>query len=128
VRISIYRYILSSVLTLGYQGANPCISNCGEPTLPSCGTTGAARKIGYYAGWGDRRPCGTNVAPHGIAWTGFTAAHFAFATISQGSQIRELFLNSFYGEPRSELRHQRWTTPTSRFCRSSWRKKLIFLR
>ncbi|KAF9048363.1 glycoside hydrolase [Hymenopellis radicata] len=69
-------------------GANPCISNCGEPTLPSCGSSGSMRKIGYYAGWGDRRACGTNVAPDEIDWSGFTGAHFAFATISQGLEIQ----------------------------------------
>ncbi|KAJ7921866.1 hypothetical protein B0H13DRAFT_1502760, partial [Mycena leptocephala] len=70
--------------TFDYQGANPCISNCGVTTLPSCGSSGSMRKIGYYAGWGNRRACGTNVAPNQINWSGFTGAHFAFATISQG--------------------------------------------
>lgn len=46
------------------------------------------RKIGYYAGWGDRRTCGVNIAPSDIDWTGFTGAHFAFATISQGLALR----------------------------------------
>ncbi|KAL0952377.1 hypothetical protein HGRIS_006654 [Hohenbuehelia grisea] len=46
------------------------------------------KKIGYYAGWGDRRACGTNVAPEQIDWTGFTGVHFAFATISQSMQIQ----------------------------------------
>ncbi|KAF7339160.1 Glycoside hydrolase [Mycena venus] len=69
-------------------GANPCISNCGVTTLPSCGSSGSMRKIGYYAGWGNRRACGTNVAPNQINWSGFTGAHFAFATISQGLQIQ----------------------------------------
>ncbi|KAJ7121425.1 hypothetical protein C8R44DRAFT_853060 [Mycena epipterygia] len=69
-------------------GANPCISNCGEPTLPSCASSRSIRKIGYYAGWGDRRACGTNVAPDETNWAGFTGAHFAFATISQGLEIQ----------------------------------------
>ena len=66
------------------------ISNCFTPTLPSCSTTRSMRKIGYYAGFGDRRTCGVNVTPDQVDWSGFTGAHFAFATISQALQIRKL--------------------------------------
>jgi GH18 family chitinase len=45
--------------------------------------------MGYYAGWGDRRACGTNVAPNQIKWDGFTHVNFAFATISQNLEIRK---------------------------------------
>ncbi|KAJ7241098.1 glycoside hydrolase superfamily [Mycena rebaudengoi] len=76
------------VLSTLAAGANPCISHCGIPTIPTCGSSRPMRKIGYYAGWGDRRACGTNVAPGQIDWTGFTGAHFAFATISQALQIQ----------------------------------------
>ncbi|KLO05526.1 hypothetical protein SCHPADRAFT_946835 [Schizopora paradoxa] len=67
---------------------NPCISNCFTPTLPSCSSTRSMRKIGYYAGFGDRRSCGTNITPDQVDWTGFTGAHFAFATITQDLQIQ----------------------------------------
>ncbi|KAJ7630437.1 hypothetical protein FB45DRAFT_915498 [Roridomyces roridus] len=69
-------------------GPNACIRNCGIPTLPSCSTTTLGRKIGYYAGWGDYRSCGVNVAPDQINWDGFTGAHYAFATISQDLKIQ----------------------------------------
>ncbi|KAJ6600740.1 hypothetical protein B0H10DRAFT_2230831 [Mycena sp. CBHHK59/15] len=55
-------------------------------TLPSCGTGRTMRNIGYYAGWADRRPCGV-IAPNQIDWSGYTHAHFAFAVISQASEI-----------------------------------------
>ncbi|KAK7041727.1 hypothetical protein VNI00_009016 [Paramarasmius palmivorus] len=70
-------------------GPNPCISNCGQPTLPSCSPGGTlGRYIAYYAGWGNRRTCGTNVAPADVNWEGFTDVKFAFATISQGMEIQ----------------------------------------
>ncbi|KAF5360156.1 hypothetical protein D9758_011368 [Tetrapyrgos nigripes] len=67
---------------------NPCISNCFTPTIPSCGAGRSIRKMGYYAGWGDRRACGTNVAPNQINWDGFTHVNFAFGSISQGLEIQ----------------------------------------
>jgi GH18 family chitinase len=45
------------------------------------------RKMGYYAGWANRRPCGIS-NPNDFDWSGYTHAHFAFAVISQSSQIR----------------------------------------
>ncbi|KAF9490944.1 glycoside hydrolase [Pleurotus eryngii] len=70
------------------QQPNPCISNCFAPTLPSCSTSRPMRKVAYYAGFGDRRPCGTNVAPDDIDWSPYTHVHFAFATITQDLQIQ----------------------------------------
>ncbi|KAF7430147.1 hypothetical protein PC9H_005847 [Pleurotus ostreatus] len=64
------------------------ISNCFAPTLPSCSTSRSMRKVAYYAGFGDRRPCGINIAPDDIDWTPYTHVHFAFATITQGLQIQ----------------------------------------
>ncbi|KAF7344038.1 Glycoside hydrolase family 18 protein [Mycena venus] len=58
------------------------------PTIPSCASSREMRKIGYYAGWGNRRAC-TKVAPHEVDWTGFTGAIFAFATISEGMEIQQ---------------------------------------
>lgn len=103
---------------LFFQGANPwsvyflrsteqkhslkpssrSISNCFMPTLPSCTTSRTLRKIGYYAGWGNRRVnCSdSNVSPDQIDFTGYTHAQFAFATISQALTIRSsLRLYSF---------------------------------
>jgi GH18 family chitinase len=61
--------------------------------MPKCGGAQKKRKIGYYAGWGDRRkPCPwSNVSPSQIDWTGYTHAHFAFATITQKLEIRQFF-------------------------------------
>ncbi|KAF4564090.1 hypothetical protein EYR36_003341 [Pleurotus pulmonarius] len=44
--------------------------------------------VAYYAGFGDRRPCGINIAPDDIDWSPYTHVHFAFATITQGLQIQ----------------------------------------
>ncbi|KAJ7291631.1 hypothetical protein C8J57DRAFT_1113502 [Mycena rebaudengoi] len=66
---------------------NPCISNCITPTLPSCSTTRTLRNIGYYAGWADRRPCGV-AGPEQTDWSTYTHAHFAFAVVSQSSEIQ----------------------------------------
>ncbi|KAJ8701201.1 hypothetical protein PTI98_000015 [Pleurotus ostreatus] len=74
------------------QQPNPCISNCFAPTLPSCSTSRSMRKVAYYAGFGDRRPCGINIAPDDIDWTPYTHVHFAFATITQGLQIPQYLL------------------------------------
>ncbi|KAL4261039.1 Secreted chitinase LysM12-like protein [Pleurotus pulmonarius] len=70
------------------QQPNPCISNCFTPTLPSCSSSRPMRKVAYYAGFGDRRPCGINIAPDDIDWSPYTHVHFAFATITQGLQIQ----------------------------------------
>ncbi|KAJ7643626.1 glycoside hydrolase superfamily, partial [Roridomyces roridus] len=71
------------------QGPNPCIRDCGLTKLPSCSSSSTlSRKIGYYAGWGDYRSCGVNVAPDQINWENFTGAHYAFATISQDLKIQ----------------------------------------
>ncbi|KAJ6603479.1 hypothetical protein DFH09DRAFT_899101 [Mycena vulgaris] len=63
------------------------ISNCITPTLPSCSTARAMRNIGYYAGWADRRPCGV-AGPDQNDWSTYTHAHFAFAVVSQSSEIQ----------------------------------------
>ncbi|KAK7461770.1 hypothetical protein VKT23_008201 [Stygiomarasmius scandens] len=63
------------------------ISNCFTPSLPTCGRGSLKRNIGYYAGWGNRRACGTNVAPNQLDLSPYTHVNFAFATISQSLQI-----------------------------------------
>lgn len=107
-------------LTFAHLIYHPSISNCFTPTLPSCSTTRSMRKIGYYAGFGDRRSCGTNITPDQVDWTGFTGAHFAFATITQDLQIRKsvvclcsvrLLMKTNYSI------YQNWMTPTFRYCR-----------
>jgi hypothetical protein len=80
------------------QSSSHSISNCFMPTLPSCTTSRTLRKIGYYAGWGNRRVnCSdSDVSPDQIDFTGYTHAQFAFATISQALTIRSsLELYSF---------------------------------
>ncbi|KAJ6514056.1 hypothetical protein DFH09DRAFT_1433054 [Mycena vulgaris] len=72
---------------LAVMSPNPCISNCFTPTIPSCGTGSVKRNLAYYAGWADRRPCGISV-PGDTDWSGYTHAHFAFAVISQSSEIQ----------------------------------------
>lgn len=67
------------------------ISNCGQPTLQICSSP-LTRKLGYYAGWGDRRSCGTNVAPDELDLSGYTHVTFAFATFSQSLTIGMSFL------------------------------------
>ncbi|KAJ7879366.1 glycoside hydrolase superfamily [Mycena leptocephala] len=70
-------------------GSNPCQSNCGMPTLPSCSSSRTMRKIGYYEGWANNRVAGCNpVSPEQLDLTGFTHVHYAFATISQSFQIQ----------------------------------------
>ncbi|KAF9458161.1 glycoside hydrolase superfamily [Collybia nuda] len=67
------------------EGANPCLSNCFMPTLPSCKGS-AKRSLGYYAGWANRRSCGA-VGPNQIDLTGLTHINFAFAVISKDYKI-----------------------------------------
>ncbi|KAJ6534425.1 hypothetical protein DFH09DRAFT_1405431 [Mycena vulgaris] len=76
-----------TIFAIPQQSPNPCISNCFIPTLPSCGTGSVKRNLAYYAGWADRRPCDISV-PGDTDWGGYTHAHFAFAVISQNSEIQ----------------------------------------
>ncbi|KAJ7600242.1 hypothetical protein C8J56DRAFT_768491 [Mycena floridula] len=93
-------FCATTIPLINEQGANPCTSNCFQPTMPSCGGAQNTRSIGYYAGWGNRRiPCpSSDVSPSDIDWSGYTHAHFAFATISQTFAIHDdLLLKELVG-------------------------------
>lgn len=83
--------------------AQPSISNCFKPTLPSCGGSNFKRNIGYWGSWAARRPCAA-YTPSQADWSGYTHAHFAFATISQDSRLREHSRLFHYVSKRSLMR------------------------
>jgi len=80
--------------------------------LPSCPSSRTLRKIGYYAGWGNR---GTNcpefnVSPNQMDLSGYTHVHFAFAAISQDPSIRSSLQLCASLEPSYHINrgHKRW--------------------
>ena len=70
-----------SVATCGLVCFNS-ISNCGQPTIKTCGGGQMTRKVGYYAGWAARRKCSA-FRPKDIDLEGFTDVIFSFALITQ---------------------------------------------
>ncbi|KAF9034676.1 hypothetical protein BDZ89DRAFT_1036404 [Hymenopellis radicata] len=71
---------------------NGCQSNCGQPTIPSCGVdeqTALQRRIGYYEGWANTRKC-SSFSPQQIDGSTLTHVNFAFGLISSSFKIVEM--------------------------------------
>ncbi|KAJ7864946.1 hypothetical protein B0H14DRAFT_2734817 [Mycena olivaceomarginata] len=71
---------------------NGCQSNCGQPTVPSCGVdeqTALQRRIGYYEGWANSRKC-SSFSPQQIDGSTLTHVNFAFGLISSSFKIVEM--------------------------------------
>ncbi|KAJ6511223.1 hypothetical protein DFH09DRAFT_942072 [Mycena vulgaris] len=67
-------------------------SNCGQPTIPSCGVdeqTALQRRIGYYEGWANSRKC-SSFSPQQIDGSTLTHVNFAFGLISSSFKIVEM--------------------------------------
>ncbi|KAF5372023.1 hypothetical protein D9615_008091 [Tricholomella constricta] len=64
----------------------PCISNCGYATIPSCDGSQLTRHVGYYAGWAATRDCNT-VAVSQLDLTDLTHVIYAFAAIGEDMTI-----------------------------------------
>ncbi|KAF5371971.1 hypothetical protein D9615_008102 [Tricholomella constricta] len=64
----------------------PCISNCGYATIPSCDGSQLTRHVGYYAGWSATRDCNP-VTVSQLDLTGLTHVIYAFASIGEDMTI-----------------------------------------
>ncbi|KAB5588844.1 hypothetical protein CTheo_7709 [Ceratobasidium theobromae] len=64
----------------------PCISNCRQPTLPSCPTSQLQRKVGYFAGWINRAKCDQFWSKQ-VNPTHYTHIIYAFATFGRDMKI-----------------------------------------
>ncbi|KAJ3505091.1 hypothetical protein NLJ89_g7596 [Agrocybe chaxingu] len=65
---------------------DPCISNCGKATLPSCSGSQLTRKVGYYAGWAGARKCNP-VGVDKLDLSTLTHVIYAFAEIDADMKI-----------------------------------------
>ncbi|KAJ7488142.1 hypothetical protein FB451DRAFT_1226548 [Mycena latifolia] len=69
-----------------------CQSNCGGPSIPSCGTnqeSALTRRIGYYEAWAATRGC-MSYTPEKISAETLTHINFAFALISSSFNVVEM--------------------------------------
>lgn len=79
---------------------DPCLSNCGYATLPTCDGSQNTRKVGYYAGWAANRTCDP-VKVSQLDLSDLTHVIYAFAGINEDNTIG--FADSSDGDRLKEL-------------------------
>ncbi|KAJ7247043.1 hypothetical protein C8J57DRAFT_1523257 [Mycena rebaudengoi] len=65
---------------------DPCLSNCGYATLPTCDGSQMTRSVGYYAGWAAKRSCNA-VKVSQLDLASLTHVIYAFAVIKEDGTI-----------------------------------------
>lgn len=90
----LFRRMVNTVPVYSQKQANNrhSQSNCGQPTVPSCGVdeqTALQRRIGYYEGWAASRKC-SSFTPEQIDAATLTHINFAFGLVSSSFEIVEM--------------------------------------